>query len=124
VQARTMLFVVPLALLFLAAAPAVRAAEISVVSPTNEETIHSNQGDLTVQVAHAGGTPESGVRLVLDGTPLPHIYRGNVIELRGIDRGTHTLHAVLLDARGQPAATSAPVTFYMWQASRLFPNRK
>jgi hypothetical protein len=120
-RARLILWFIPLSILLIGTA---QAAEIAIVQPAYEETIHSNQGDLTVQVRHSGGAPDGSVRLVLDGTALPHSYRSEVIELIGIDRGTHTLQAELLDAKGGQLATSEPVTFYMWHASRLFPSRK
>lgn len=113
-----------IAMLILTAAPAAQAAEISVVAPSNETTIHSNQGKLTVKLRRAGAPPGAGVRLVLDGKARPKIHRGNVIELHGINRGSHTLRAVLVDADGNRIAASTRVTFYMWHASRLFPNRK
>lgn len=112
------------ALVFPLAALAAQAAEISIVQPASGETIHSNQGKLAVRLRRAGSPPGAGVRLVLDGAALPKVYRGNVIRLEGIDRGSHDLQAVLLDADGRRVATSASVTFYMWHASRLFPNRK
>lgn len=122
-QARAIVFAVA-ALLFLTGASAAQAAEVFVVKPASEDTIHSNQGKLTVRLRLVDAPPGAGVRLVLDGASRPKIYRGNVIELDGIDRGSHSLQAVLLDAHGKQVAVSAPVTFYMWHASRLFPNRK
>jgi len=112
------------AFVFLTAASAAQAAEISVVAPANKTTIHSNQGKLTVKLHRVGAPPGAGVRLVLDGVARPKIHRGSVIELDGIQRGSHTLQAVLLSADGQRVAASVPVTFYMWHASRLFPDRK
>ena len=120
-RARTLAWLIPLSILLAGSA---HAAEIAIVQPAHEETIHSNQGDLTVQVRQSGGEPDGSVRLVLDGTALPHSYRSDVIELIGIDRGTHTLQAELLDAKGGQLAASEPVTFHMWHASRLFPGRK
>ena len=122
-QARTIALALLLAPLLPLAATAAEAAGISVIKPASEETIHSNQGELTVMLRRARAVPGGRVRLVLDGTPLPHSYRSDTIHLRGIHRGTHTLQAVLLDARGERSAASAAVTFYMWQASRRFPNR-
>jgi hypothetical protein len=121
VRARTFAWLIPLSMLLMGTA---QAAEIAIVQPAHEETIHNNQGDLTVQVKYSGGEPGGSVRLVLDGTALPHSYRSDVIELTGIDRGTHTLQADLLDVKGERLAASEPVTFYMWHASRLFPDRK
>ncbi|MGH8746386.1 MAG: hypothetical protein ACREUK_07840 [Burkholderiales bacterium] len=111
-------------LAFLTAAPVAQAAEISVVTPANKGTIFSNQGKLTVKLSRVDAPPGARVRLVLDGAARPKTYRGNVIELKGIYRGNHSLQAILLSADGRRVAVSAPVTFYMWHASRLFPNRK
>lgn len=121
--ARAIYFAIITALIFLTA-PAAQAAQISIVQPNNATTIHSNPGKLTVRVRHAGGAPGGGVQLLLDGAALPKVYRHNVITLEGIDRGSHNLQAVLLDAEGKQLAASATVTFYMWHASRLYPNRK
>jgi hypothetical protein len=122
VRARSAFYwLIPLAVLLCGAA---HAAEIAIVQPAHQETIHSNQGELRVQVRQTGGVPGARVQILLDGAALRRTYRGNVIELKGIDRGTHTLQAVLLDAKGERLAASEPVTFYMWQASRLFPSRQ
>lgn len=101
--------------------PAVAAPEIAIVQPAEKETIHSNLGDVTVRVRAAGG---AGVRLLVDGKPMPHTYGGSVIQLHGVDRGAHTLQAELLDAQGNVLATSETRTFYLWHASRLFPHPK
>ncbi|HUJ87002.1 MAG TPA: hypothetical protein VLX30_09150 [Burkholderiales bacterium] len=123
-QARAISFAIVIVMALLAAATPAWAAEVSVLKPASEETIHSNQGKLTVKLRRAQGVPGGGMRLVLDGIPLPHIYRSDTIELQGIDRGTHTLQAVLLDPKGERIAASAPITFYLWRASRLLPDRK
>jgi len=122
-RARLVPWLIPLlAILLIGTA---QAAEIAIVQPAHEETIHNNEGDLTVRVQVSGGAPDGGVQLVLDGAALAHTYRrDDIIELNGIERGTHTLQALLLDAKGEQLAASEPVTFYMWQASRLFPSRK
>lgn len=121
---RVRIHAISLAALLLAAAMPALAAQISIVSPVSNQTIHSNQGKLAVEVSRAGAPPGARTRLVLDGAARPGTNRGNVIELDGINRGSHRLQAVLLDARGKQIAASAPVTFYMWHASRLFPSRK
>ena len=122
-QSRVIVFAIA-ALAFLTAASAAQAAEISIVAPTNHETVFSNQGKLTVKLRATDAPPTAGVRLVLDGKAWPKIHHGNVIKLDGIYRGSHSVQAVLVSASGERLAVSAPVTFYMWHASRLFPNRK
>jgi hypothetical protein len=109
---------------FFSAALAAQAAEIAVVSPANKETVHSNQGKLTVKLQRVDAPPGSGVRLVLDGAARREIYHVDLIELDGIARGSHSLQAVLVGADGARLAASPTVTFYMWHASRLFHERQ
>lgn len=123
VQSRAILCAIA-ALAFLTAASAAQAAKIAIVAPKDHETVFSNEGKLTVKLRRAGAPPGAGVRLVFDGAARPKIHRRNVIELHGIDRGSHTLQAILVGANGERVAASTSITFYMWHASRLFPDRK
>lgn len=108
--------------LALGGAPWARAAGIAITQPANEQTIHSNLGELTVSVRVTDAAPGSRVRLSVDGRAQP-TTAGNVIALRGLDRGTHVLTAELLAADGQVIAASPPVTVYLWHASRRNPHR-
>lgn len=112
--------VVLLSMLAFGAIPFANAAHIAIVQPANQETIHSNLGDVTVAVRRSGAPHGSSVRLLVDGKALPESIRGSRIELHGIYRGTHTLEAELVGAHGKVLAASSPVTFYLWHASRLF----
>jgi hypothetical protein len=97
---------------------------IEIVQPANDETVHDNQGNLGVQVAVSPNlAPGAGIALLLDGQPVAQEADATFL-LSGIERGTHTLEAQVVDANGATLAASQPVTFHMWQASRLFPSRK
>ena len=100
---------------------------VRIVSPQNEETIHDNTGRVPVTVAitnsdllAAGGA----IRVLLDGEPFGPEARAASLALEGVERGEHLLRVQLVDAAGTVIATSEAVTFYMWQASALFPGRK
>ncbi|MBN9404026.1 MAG: hypothetical protein J0I00_01250 [Burkholderiales bacterium] len=108
--------------LALGAVPWAQAAEVAITQPTNEQTIHSNLGEVMVSVQVSDAAPGSRVRLSVDGRALPS-DGGSMIALRGLDRGTHVLKAELLAADGQVVATSPPVTFYLWHASSRNPHR-
>ncbi len=43
--------------------------------------------------------------------------------LSDIPRGEHQLQTRIIDSTGNVGSVSPSSTFYMWQASRLFPNR-
>jgi hypothetical protein len=107
-----------------ACSAAAQGASVAIVSPQNEQTLHENSGNVAVQAAVSGERkPGDQLVLLLDGNPVPG-RGGSRFLLTGVDRGAHTLQAQLLDSSGSPRASSAVVTFYMWQASRLSPLRK
>jgi len=107
--------------LWLAAAAAL-AADISIVSPASEETVHDNSGNVTVEVA-AQLNAGQRIRLLIDGAPAMPDSRDTTFRLQGVNRGEHTLEAVVLNDDEEVIANSGPVVFYMWQASRLNPAR-
>ena len=101
------------------------ALGIAITSPKNEETIHDNTGKVVVSIAIEGGLPEqSAIRVLLDGQPYGAARTGASFTLEGVERGEHTLQVQVVDAAGKTILSSDTVTFYMWQASRLFPGRK
>ncbi len=104
-------------------APAGYAADITIVRPRNQETIHDNSGTITVTVKAATGDRRRVV-LLLDGRPAGPASSRTTITLGGIDRGEHTLEALLVDEKDAVLATSTAVTFHVWRASSQFPARK
>lgn len=105
------------------AATAATAASIRITSPANEETIHDNSGNVSVSV-EAELRSRQVIRLLLDGAPAAPDHDGKHFSLNGIDRGEHTLEAMILDGEGRTVAVSPTVTFYVWQASVNLPPRK
>ena len=105
---------------------AAQAADIAIVSPRDGETVHDNAGNLTVTAALAAGELEPGqrIRFLLDGEPMAPDAAARSAAVGNVDRGTHTLQALLLDKGGRVIGKSAQTTFYLWQASRNFPSRQ
>jgi len=99
---------------------------VTIVSPRNEQTIHDNSGRVPVQVSLSDDALRSGgaLRVELDGRIYGPPRRASSFALEGVVRGQHELRIALLDPSGNAIASSEPVTFYMWQASALFPGRK
>jgi hypothetical protein len=98
---------------------------VSIATPEAESTVHDNNGNVSVQVDIV---PPLRVG---SGHHLTLLLDGNVVadglhrhfRLTAIDRGAHTLQAQVLASDGTVIASSPAVQFYMWRASRLFPNR-
>jgi hypothetical protein len=98
---------------------------LRIVAPKPDTTVHDNRGNLGVTVAvspplHAGAGDR--LTLLLDGKAVAS-GSGQRFELKGIDRGSHTLRVQLKAADGRVIDASPPVRFYMWRASRLFRDR-
>ena len=99
---------------------AVPYVQLTITRPAADETIHDNSGNLTVEVTLSPalqGEQGHRIQLYLDG-----IAVGNPsgLSLTEIDRGAHSLQAVVVDRDGRALIASAPVPFYMWRASALF----
>ncbi len=101
-------------------------ATVRIVSPQPETTIHDNSGNLEVVVDVQPPMPGGGayhLTILLDNQPAASGTRTHYA-FTEVDRGAHTLQATVNTADGAVIVSSQPVTFYMWRASRLFPNRR
>jgi hypothetical protein len=94
-----------------------------VVQPANEETFPNAESvSAAVQVNPA---PRGGdqVVLLMDGNPVPNFPRaGGSVTISPVDRGTHSLRAVVQDSGGKVLCESPSVTFNVTQPSTLNPN--
>ncbi len=103
----------------------VRYVSVAIVQPGEQVTVHDNSDSLTVEVATAPALDTAAgdqIVVLLDGVAAA-TQAANRFHLSNVMRGTHTAKALIVDRHAQTLATSSPVTFYMWHASRLFPNR-
>ena len=99
---------------------------IAVVKPAGDATVFNNAGNVEVTVAVSPALrADAGDRiaLILDGRRIS-VRRATHFKLSGITRGEHTLEAQVVDSSGNALISSNPVKFHLWQASRLFPNRR
>ena len=97
---------------------------VAITSPGNEETLHSAEGPVQVSVTvQPQLRTQAGHRVALnfDGKPVGPPKPDTVFVIKDVERGEHTLQAAVVGRDGKPLAESAPVTFYMYQHSKLFP---
>lgn len=92
-------------------------SEIRITSPQNDQAIRDNAGNVNVDVSLEPAL-RSGheIELLLDGQS---VGRGNktAITLTQLDRGAHSLQAVVKDASGNVLARSNTVTFTLQRRS-------
>lgn len=124
VTGRAALFAAALVLAALAL-PTGAAQSVQILAPAAETTLHDNSGNVAVAVAlDSDLTAGQALQPLVDNRPHGPARQSREFVLEGLDRGEHTLQVQLLDAGGRVVAVSAPVRFYQWQASRLFPSRR
>jgi hypothetical protein len=113
-------------LLGFACAPA-GAAQVAILAPAQQATIHDNSGTLAVNVKvepPLDSQDGTSIRILLDGKPAAPDSSGMSFTLQGVGRGEHWLQALLIDRQGQTLSVSDTVHFTMWQASVNSPARK
>lgn len=102
----------------------IQYADVAIVHPAHEQTVHDNEGNLVVQVAvEPGLAPGDQIVVLLDGEPIARAP-STMFAFAGVERGAHAVEVQVVDQSGNTLVASQPVTFYMWQASRLFPGRQ
>ncbi|MGH8581745.1 MAG: DUF4124 domain-containing protein [Gammaproteobacteria bacterium] len=95
---------------------------VTIVSPSPEETIWENQGNVPVRISVAPAVRvDLGHRLVLllDGKDTGG--GGDAFTLGNIERGVHTVQAKVVDADGGELASSDSVVFHLKRHTALLP---
>ncbi|WP_444928926.1 DUF4124 domain-containing protein [Microbulbifer sp. SSSA002] len=95
-------------------AEALGPVSIQIVSPIHEATIPPGQTLIVLQVQVTPALPEgASFYAVVDGQRWQGSSSGNSLDISALERGAHTLQAVLVGPRGQVLAQSAVVTVYV-----------
>jgi len=101
--------------------------KLTIVAPEDDAGIRINNGNVTVNLqVQPALVPERGdlIQLYLDGlpagTPMPQLS----FMLENLDRGTHKLSAVVLNASGEVIAQSETTSFHLQRTSLLQPGRQ
>jgi hypothetical protein len=97
---------------------------VAIGRPANDATIFDNDGNIEVVLLVSPALrPGDRTVLSIDGHPMPPRSETR-FTLLGLPRGKHTFQSWIVDASGKKLIASTPITFTLWQASRLFPDRR
>ena len=89
---------------------------ITISSPANDQTISANDGNVNVSVSVQPALKEGDtIELYLNGG-LAGSSKGG-FNLENLDRGSHTISAVLKDKDGKEILHSEPITFHVQRHS-------
>lgn len=104
--------------------PAVSSHIIGIQTPRDDEGIRSNQGELmiTLTLSPEMQPGRQHIELQLDNRQIKEHFQKTQILLQNIERGSHTLRALLVDEQGRILARSALIRFYLHRHSILFPK--
>ncbi len=93
---------------------------IAIVSPENEETIRSNEGQLTVSIELVPGLQQNHkIRIYLDGNQAVGELATTQATLNQVDRGTHTLAVSVVDDKGNELKRSENITFHLLRYRKI-----
>ncbi len=90
---------------------------VEIVSPTNDEAIRSNSGDITIQISSSPALQGGHLYVVVVDGAKTQESAASSVTLTNLNRGSHTALIQIQDEKEQTLATSAPVTFHLLRAS-------
>ncbi len=95
--------------------------ELSIVSPSDQQTLRTSSGPVSVQLQVRPELMEGdSISIIIDGSVVVKKTRQLAVTLPGIDRGTHQLSAIIKSSKGKTLKSSKPVTFFLKQHSSLY----
>lgn len=97
--------------------------EFKIISPEDDTTIHNNQGIVNISLEMSPElNKKHDIIFLLDGIK---VSKGKSLQFatNNIDRGTHSIMAVIKNEMGKVIQQSNKVTFHLRKASKLFKNR-
>lgn len=96
---------------------------IAIVSPGDGATIPPGQRAVVLQVA-LDPVPRGGHQFfaVVDGQPWQGGSSGTSLDISALERGTHSVQAVLTDGAGNVLAQSRPITLYVKRPGARVPD--
>ena len=112
-------FAIFIACLFMVSLAAATEYDIAVVYPGHDEPIRQNAGNVAIGVKVSPGLEtDHTIEIYMDGQIILN-GRGSRVELTNVDRGAHTVTAVLRGADGSVISKSDAITFHLLRATKL-----
>lgn len=98
--------------------PPKQIISIDILSPTNGDSVRSNEGKLTIMVQKQQPAGKKYLtQLIINGEDYKKPIKGTVFKVKNLDRGIIKLKAKLLTRSGKILATSSETVVYMHKTS-------
>jgi len=93
--------------------------KLQISAPADQSAFRNNAGQVTVKLDLEPALQEGdAIAVVLDGKEVGQ-GKSTALSLSNVDRGTHTLGAVVKDAQGGTLISATPITFTLQRTSVL-----
>jgi len=97
----------------------VEYTKMTIAEPADNSTFRSNGGQVNVKLELEPALQEGdSVAIILDGKEIGQ-GKSTTLSLSNIDRGSHTLQAVVKNAQGSTMISATPITFTLQRTSLL-----
>ncbi|WP_372871227.1 DUF4124 domain-containing protein [Shewanella sp.] len=94
--------------------------QISILSPEQDETIRNNDGDFNVSASITPEPPANALWVLrIDGKVWNDAMEVPFFNVKGIDRGEHSIEVQLIARNGKVIASSKPRTLFLHRTSVL-----
>ena len=106
--------------------PPAPSYQLQIASPQDDEAIRVNNGNLTVNIQIRPPLSQKRgdmIQLRMNGLPYGEPRNGLSFNLANVDRGTHTLSAVVMNASGEQLAQSPSIKFHLQRNTILLNPR-
>jgi hypothetical protein len=89
------------------------------VQPENNQTFRTDEGTVPVGMLLQPGLQKGHeIQIIIDGNPIQGHTTTTQLMLEQVSRGTHQLHALVVDAEGKNQISSQKVTFHVRQGAK------
>ena len=93
--------------------------KLTITEPTDNSTFRNNAGQVNVKLELEPALQEGDViAILLDGKEIGQ-GKSTALALSNIDRGSHSLQAIVKNAEGSTMISAAPITFTLQRTSLL-----
>ena len=94
---------------------------VRIASPADDETVRDNGGNVSISLSlEPSLRPGHTIDIRMDGTSIGR-GTGTSVALTNVDRGSHTVQAVILDENGREIASTGTITFHLRRVTKLLP---
>jgi len=98
-------------------------SKLEITSPTNNSAFRDNAGQVTIKLdLQPALQGDDAISLTLDGSEVGQT-KSTSVTLKNVNRGTHTLGAVVKDSQGVTMISATPITFTLQRTSVLLRHK-